>query len=258
MPTRPPKPCTKPGCKAYAVKRGRCIEHPANGGWAKKDESPSLGWKWTNIKKAVLKRDNYLCVTCVAQDRLSRAVEVDHEVPRSRGGTDDPSNLRSLCSTCHKQKSYLERRFPRKRIRPPAVPVVLVCGPPGAGKTTYCLDHIGEHDQLIDFDKIVEEISGETRRTVDATRWVGAAISERNRRIDALADCYYGTAYVPMSLPKRYDRMWWRDRLNAKVIMLLETPELCLDRIAHDPSRGPQERDKGKAGLISWFENYVA
>jgi ATP-dependent DNA helicase RecQ len=55
---------------------------------------------WVNIREAVLRRDNYQCVEC---GTLCRAAEADvhHLLPRSAGGTDEPSNLVTLCDGCH-------------------------------------------------------------------------------------------------------------------------------------------------------------
>ena len=39
----------------------------------------------------------------------TRFLEVHHRIPRSRGGTNDPSNLMVVCSTCH---ALLHRRIP--------------------------------------------------------------------------------------------------------------------------------------------------
>ena len=36
-------------------------------------------------------------------------IEIHHIIPRILGGTDDPSNLEPLCSSCHKKK-HLENR----------------------------------------------------------------------------------------------------------------------------------------------------
>src|SRR5262249_3502421 len=51
---------------------------------------------WGNIRKGVLHRDNYRCVECGATE-----ADVHHLLPRSAGGTDEPSNLVTLCDGCH-------------------------------------------------------------------------------------------------------------------------------------------------------------
>lgn len=53
---------------------------------------------WANRRAMVLLRDGYRCVRCGAP-----AEEVDHRLPRSRGGGDELTNLRSLCRPCHKE-----------------------------------------------------------------------------------------------------------------------------------------------------------
>jgi len=55
---------------------------------------------------AVLKRDNYRCVKDGASPSNDRSVklEVDHIIPVARGGTNDISNLQTLCRMCNQGK----------------------------------------------------------------------------------------------------------------------------------------------------------
>ena len=55
---------------------------------------------WVSIREAVLRRDNYKCVECGTPCRSAEA-DVHHLLPRSAGGTDEPSNLVTLCDGCH-------------------------------------------------------------------------------------------------------------------------------------------------------------
>lgn len=52
----------------------------------------------------ILKRDGFRCVYCGATPDVSQ-LHVDHYTPRSRGGTDHPSNLRTACAPCNLSKS---------------------------------------------------------------------------------------------------------------------------------------------------------
>lgn len=54
----------------------------------------------TVLRKMVMERDAYRCQQCGGWIDL----EVDHIVPRSRGGTDDLDNLQTLCRTCNRRK----------------------------------------------------------------------------------------------------------------------------------------------------------
>ena len=54
-----------------------------------------------NTKAMVLNRDNYTCQYCKGKHKDSK-LEVHHIVFRSQGGSDEESNLITLCHTCHK------------------------------------------------------------------------------------------------------------------------------------------------------------
>lgn len=81
-----------------------------------------LGVRWQ-----VLERDGFACQACgirPANTRRGDGLHVDHVVPVSRGGTNDPSNLRTLCAACN-----IGRGAGRKKL-PPSRPA------PGAGSDT--------------------------------------------------------------------------------------------------------------------------
>lgn len=66
------------------------------------------GSAWRKIRERVLKRDNYLCQECLRLGFYTPANQCDHIIPKSKGGTDDLSNLQSLCYKCHKEKTNKE------------------------------------------------------------------------------------------------------------------------------------------------------
>ena len=53
-----------------------------------------------DIRRAVLERDNYQCQQCGSYSYL----ELDHIIPRSRGGATSYENLQVLCHGCNMQK----------------------------------------------------------------------------------------------------------------------------------------------------------
>jgi ATP-dependent DNA helicase RecQ len=55
---------------------------------------------WGNIRESVLHRDSYRCVECGTPCGATEA-DVHHLLPRSAGGTDESSNLVTLCDGCH-------------------------------------------------------------------------------------------------------------------------------------------------------------
>lgn len=58
------------------------------------------GGRWRGIRRAVLERDGYRYQRC-GRAAGANNLEVHHIRPRHAGGTDAPSNLRTLCVTCH-------------------------------------------------------------------------------------------------------------------------------------------------------------
>jgi len=53
---------------------------------------------------AVFKRYGFRCCQCGIVSRDGAKLEVDHRTPVSRGGTNDPANLQTLCRECNRQK----------------------------------------------------------------------------------------------------------------------------------------------------------
>lgn len=60
--------------------------------------------RWT-----ILARDNWTCCACGRSSREGYSLEVDHILPRSKGGTDDEDNLQTLCWPCNSGKSNLDQ-----------------------------------------------------------------------------------------------------------------------------------------------------
>jgi ATP adenylyltransferase len=63
----------------------------------------SAGYISGTLKYEVLKRARFRCELCGVSADV-RALEVDHIVPRVRGGKDDPDNLQALCYSCNSMK----------------------------------------------------------------------------------------------------------------------------------------------------------
>ena len=115
MPKLPPRACTQPGCAKYVTKRGRCDDHQPKA-WAGQGSGSSrgYGWKWSKLRRQVLERDDYLCQVCLNNNRITKATEVDHIIPRASGGSDSVSNLRAICASCHSRKTLREAEKGRR------------------------------------------------------------------------------------------------------------------------------------------------
>lgn len=114
MPKAAPRPCTHPGCRAYAVKDGRCKDHPHISGWVRYSDkagsahSRGYGASWRKLRNRILVRDTHLCQLCLKRGMYIQAREVDHITPKAVGGTDSDDNLMAICKDCHKVKTLQE------------------------------------------------------------------------------------------------------------------------------------------------------
>lgn len=104
-PQRAPKPCLRPGCPNTT--RGRycdecSTEHERQRGSA---AARGYGRRWRKLRKMILARDP-VCTICEA----APSTQVDHIIPKVKGGTDDPTNLRGTCRSCNAKKAATEDR----------------------------------------------------------------------------------------------------------------------------------------------------
>lgn len=63
---------------------------------------------------AVLERDGFRCRACGATPGSGAELEVDHIVPRSKGGSNALANLQTLCRKCNQGKGRRACRTPRR------------------------------------------------------------------------------------------------------------------------------------------------
>ena len=78
----------------YISRRGEKI-------WAHRNHT--AGYISGTVRYEVLKRAKYRCELCGVSAHI-KALEVDHIVPRSVGGSDDLSNFQALCYSCNAMK----------------------------------------------------------------------------------------------------------------------------------------------------------
>ncbi len=114
MPARAKRPCRHKGCAAITNDvSGYCDQHRqqhAGDGWrsyqsGKSRQERGYGRLWEIKRARILQRDKYLCQNHRRQRIAKKAASVDHIIPKAHGGTDDDSNLESLCWECHRAKT---------------------------------------------------------------------------------------------------------------------------------------------------------
>ena len=71
------------------------------------DERADRGGGWDATRRRVLKRDDHACRFCGVtddqhRDEHDRGLHAHHIIPKNDGGSDDESNLLTVCCRCHR------------------------------------------------------------------------------------------------------------------------------------------------------------
>ena len=105
MPRKPKKPCRYPGCSrltegAYCVEHSRLMYKRYNTERRDPEINKRYDDEWSQIRDQYIVSFPY-CEICRRYGKLVRAVEVHHIKPLAEGGSNNFSNLISLCHRCH-------------------------------------------------------------------------------------------------------------------------------------------------------------
>ena len=232
-----------------------------------------------------------LCAVCLAQGVTTAAAVVDHIRPHRGDMNLfwDRSNWQPLCRRCHDSVKRLEEaaelrdqsraysseigldgwpvderhpaisgRLPKRYgwsipdgLEPSAVPVVLVCGPPGAGKTTHARERARPGDLVIDFDDCLEAVGGVRWDRRQALR--KRAMARRDRLIRSLSTRADGVAFLIVMAPTAAERAAWIEALGRGDTRVIATPaDECRRRILTDPARA-DAREELLAAVDRWW-----
>jgi 5-methylcytosine-specific restriction protein A len=254
------KLCCAPGCDDVAgAGLPRCLAHEdarlARQSVARRAAKASPAAKagaklyatarWQSGRVAWLSRFP-LCAQCEADGLVVAAGEVDHVTPH-RGDEAlffDHTNWQSLCKRCHSRKTAREVfagvRFGYSiphGIRPSVVPVVLVGGPPGAGKSTYVAAHKGPRDLVIDLDEYLVRLGGRPWDQ-DKVR-VRAAFGLRDHDLLRLCEPVAPKAWVVMVGADAAERAAWLRALGLRASWVVIAPprDEVVVQIMADPAR---------------------
>jgi AAA domain-containing protein/HNH endonuclease len=281
VPNRPAAPCRDPVCPNLDP----CPLHgPATRPYGQARGSSTqqgYGAIWRRLRREHLRMEP-LCRTCAGRGRVVLATDVDHVIPRRQGGRDEHANLQSLCHPCHSAKTAREahpggfgktvatsreqslapytasqagRLPPLPALAPSRVPLTIVCGPPGAGKSTYVREHATPADLVVDLDEIRSELSGQPLYAAGPETLV-PAILERNRRLQGLAvGAEAAAAWFVVGAPSRRERDHWRRLRPHRVVMLATSPEECRRRLAADARRGGCRSELERA-VDEWWRRF--
>ena len=119
MPTAAKRVCNHPGC-GRTCDGNRCEKHlgmsaekkakraaydKARGSFY--DRGYSSRGQWGRLRLMILRRDP-LCKLRILCDGTEPSTQVDHIIPRLKGGDDSLENLQGVCASCHSHKTATE------------------------------------------------------------------------------------------------------------------------------------------------------
>lgn len=171
------------------------------------------------------------------------------------------SNLRGFCKHHHSQRTARDQSFgmsaeARARtwpadLKPSAIPLTIVCGAPGSGKSHHVREHAGPHDIVIDLDAIKAELAGCAIYSAEA-RWTGPALEARNAMLRSLATSSAPHAWFIVSAPEPAEQQWWQRQLGGTVHVMPTDEAMCVTRINADHRR-IGHRERMTARVAEWF-----
>lgn len=129
--------------------------------------------------------------------------------------------------------------------------VVLVCGPPCAGKSTWVAQRIEPDDIVVDFDILARRL-GSDRKWCHRRSVADAAERWAQDLMDRVALLSGGRAWVIRTAPEPWRRVELARRLKADRVLVLKPPLSLL--VTRALSR-PVPRETTKA-ILRWLDRY--
>lgn len=218
-------------------------------------------------RRATLVAGLFQCVDC---GHVSASNEIDHDIPLEKGGANHASNYKIRCIPCHAAKSkregterrsfsasnnewHIDRLLRPQAIKPSAVPLTIVCGPAGGGKSSFIKANKGNNDLVIDMDAIRIELG------IGSDQWdtstLERSLKRRNELLEQLATSSAPRAWFIVSAASNAERDWWQSALQPeRLVVVLASQALCLHRI--NASRQGDRATRSLHATVKWWSEF--
>lgn len=129
--------------------------------------------------------------------------------------------------------------------------IVLLSGPPCAGKTTYARDHAEEGDRILDWDVLYAEVTGGRRLYDQPPRYAREVSAEFQRRSAAIR-----RGWIIRSAPRYVERAAIVRLHGARSIVLAVDPLECATRLARSGRPGPVQL-RQRPYIYAWWWQFT-
>jgi hypothetical protein len=242
------KPCNIPTCPEPAISRGRCRKHQET----KRTRSNYNTAEHRRWAQAVKRRDRF-CVDPYGRHPGEKRVSqiADHIRPVKDGGGYALANGRGVCWSCHEYGKAHKGAATLPNIPRPRRPLFVVCGPPGAGKTTYVEEHKSDDDLVLDMDVLAHEFGKPLYDMSKGER--RAVVQARNQRLWAFCadETEYARCWLIATAGTKPQRRFWAGR-GARLVIVNPGREVCKQRIIADKTRPPKTHQERIEALDRW------
>lgn len=177
-----------------------------------------------------------------------RATTKDHVIPVNLGGDDSMENLRPACNKCNGKRQDLAI----SGADPHGISVVVVTGPPAAGKSSYVRENAKPKDIVIDLDRI-------------ASAFMPGDVSDRHGYPPHIRNIAIGARKAAMhrALRTRYPCTVWLIHAVPARDQLQQYARLRYRVVTLDPGRAEVEARVRKLrphdslqGVARWYTRY--
>lgn len=202
---------------------------------------------------------------CTACHQIKTAADIGFR-PRPMIGadgwpTDAPSTLPSgprwrweERASRTRQSAAIEAMLHPAGLRASAIPLTVVCGPAGGGKSTYVSQHARADDTVIDMDMIRAELRIGPDQWTQET--LARSLKRRNELLKMFATARKGEAWFIVSAAPAQEREWWLEALKPKrLVVVLADADTCIQRIRS--SRTGDRAERAIRAARQWWQNYT-
>ena len=210
---------------------------------------------WLKVRKIAILKSNGLCCKCKKTFTDTSKLIVHHINHLSGNDYNNPekalneANLEVMCLACH---NIEHDKFKLKKS------VVIVYGPPLAGKSTFVRENKAPDDLVIDLDAIASAISfNPLYDKVDALK--NNMFAVKNLLIDNIKTKYgyWRTAWIIGGYPNSFERERLAKELNAECVLVEATEQECVNRLYNIKDYRRNKLDEWEKYIKDWFQTYT-